>query len=159
MFEPPQDKSESRSGKVWIGASIIAALVVVVTLLYMMSRPGPKAPARVQSPTPAPNAPPPDPVHDLQIIRASMGRDTTGTRVMCALMLRNRSTVYAYNDMQYEVSYIGADGKSLAVNRGTIKDSIEPGEEKNVPEFMNGLYAIGTARYQFVLTDAKATAR
>jgi hypothetical protein len=78
---------------------------------------------------------------------------------MCALMLRNRSTVYAYSDMQYEVSYIGADGKSLAVNRGTIKDSIEPGEEKNVPEFMNGLYAIGTARYQFVLTDAKATAR
>lgn len=163
MFEElekeEREKKESRKKRIWISALIIAALVVVGTLVYVVSRPRAKAPLSVQSPTPAGEVAPPDAPHDLQIVRAVMGKDVTGVRVMWSVQLRNKSTVYAYSDIQYEAHFIGPDGRTLAVNRDTIKDSIEPGEEKKIPTFMDGLYNSGASTYQFRLTGANAKAR
>lgn len=157
MFEPPEDKEESRGKQVWIIAAVIVALVVVVTLVYVVSRPRPKTPVRAQSPASARQTTPPDPVHDLQVVRAVMGKDVSGVRVMWSVQLRNKSAVYTYTDIQYEASLIGPTGRVLSVNRDTIKDTIGPREEKKVPPFIDGIYDAGASTFQFVLTGAKAT--
>jgi hypothetical protein len=162
MFEELEEageKKQSRRKQLWISASVIAALVVVVALVYVISRPRATTPVRVKSAAPAGQAAPPNPVRDLQLVHARMGKDATGVRVMWSVQLRNKSAVYTYTDLQYEATFIGADNRILAVSRDTIKDRIEPGEEKTLAPFMDGLYDARASTFQFVITGANATAR
>jgi hypothetical protein len=157
LEEEEREKKESRKKRIWISAVIIAALVVIGTLVYVVSRTRAKTPLRVQSPTSTAQAVPPDPVRDLQVARAVMGKDVTGTRVLWSVQLRNKSAVYTYSDIQYEATFFRVDGSILAVNRDTINDSIGPGEEKRIPPFMDGIFDAGASTFQFVLTGAKGT--
>ena len=161
MFEEleaeEREKQASRKKRIWMSAYIIAAVVVVVALVYVILGPRAKTAVRVQSPAPAAKKAPPDPVHDLKVVHAVMGKDVSGVRVIWSVQLRNKSAVYTYSDIQYEASFIGLDGRILGVSRDTIRDSIGPGEEKRVPQFIDGLYDAHASTYLFVLTGAKAT--
>lgn len=162
MFEELEEageKKQSRRKQVWISASVIAALVVVVALVYVISRPRATTPVPVKSAAPAGQAAPPNAVRDLQLVHARMGKDFTGVRVMWLVQLRNKSAVYTYTDLQYEVTFISLEGRILAVSRDTIKDGIGPGEEKTLPQFVDGLFDARAATFQFVITGANATAR
>jgi hypothetical protein len=161
MFEELEkeegEEKESRKKLLWMSALVVAALVVVGILVYVIARPRTRTPVSVQSAAPAGQAAPADPVKDLQIVRALMGKDVTGVRVLWSIQLRNKSSVYTYSDIQYEASFISPDGRTLGTNRDTIKDSIGPGEEKKFPPFVDGLYDANSSTFQFRLTGAKAT--
>jgi hypothetical protein len=157
LEEEEKEKTQSRKKRLWIGACIIAALVVVIALVYVISGPRTKAPVRVQPRAPAGQTAAADALHDLRLVRAVMGKDVSGLRVLWSVQLRNRSAVYTYSDIQYEASYITVDGKLLSVVRDTIKDSIGPGEEKTIPQFVDGLYDARASTFQFLIQGAKAT--
>jgi len=157
LEEEEREKKESRKKRMEISALILAGLVVIGMLVYVVSRIRAKTPLRVQAPTPAAQAVPPDPVRDLQVARAVMGKDVSGTRVLWSVQLRNKSAVYTYSDIQYEATFFRVNGSILAVNRDTIKDSIGPGEDKKMPPFMDGIFDAAASTFQFVLTGAKST--
>lgn len=164
MFEELQEEEkeikEIRKHQIWISAVIILVLAVIGTLAYVVLKPLPnKTPLSAQSPAPSVKATPPDPAHDLQVVRAVMGKDVTGVRVIWSVQMRNKSTAYTYSDIQYEARFIRPDGTTLAVSRDTIKTSIGPGEEKKIPQFIDGIYDASAATYSFVLTGAKTTAQ
>jgi len=153
--EQKKDKEESKK-LAEITLFVVGALVVVGVIVYFTSMRKSKAPAPVQT-VAATSQTAPDPVKDLKIVRAIMGKDPTGVRVMWSVQLQNKSAVYTYSDIQYEARFIGPDGKTRTANRDVIKESIAPGEEKKIPEFMDGIYDANSATYEFVLLGAKAT--
>jgi len=157
LEEEEREKKEARKKQIRMSAIIIGAVVIVGALGYVIWRPRPKMQASAQAPAATRQTPSADPVHDLKLVRAIMGKDTSGIRVMWSVQLRNRSTVYTYSDIQYDATFTGADGKTLAENQDTIKDTIGPGEEKKLTPFVDGIYNAGAATYQFVITGAKAT--
>jgi hypothetical protein len=137
---------------------IVGVLAILAAALYVTSRGRYKAAAPAH-PAVAARQSSPDPIHDLKVVRAQMRKDVTGIRVMWAVELQNKSAVYTYSDIQYEARFIGFDGKLRATTRDTIKDSIAPGEQKNIPEFIDGFYDSNAQTYQFVLVSAKSTAQ
>jgi hypothetical protein len=157
MFEElekeQKEEKQERTKIIWITAIVVAILAVVAAGIYFTSRPQAKAPQAVKAPVAAPKTPP-DAVRDLQIVRAVMGRDPTGLRVMWSVRLRNRSAVYTYSDIQYQAYFLARDGRRVGENKDTIKDSIPPGEEKAFPEFLGGLYDASASTYQFVILGA-----
>ena len=155
--EERQEKEESKK-IAWITVIIVSVLVVVGAIVYITSRPQSKASKPVQAAA-ATARPAPNPVSDLKIVRAKMGKDPTGIRVMWSVQLQNKSDVYTYSDIQYEARFIGPDGKTRTANRDVIKGSIGPGEEKKIPEFLDGIYDANASTYQFVLLGATSTAR
>jgi hypothetical protein len=161
MFEKLEEeerlKKEARKKLVWMSGCIITAVVIVAALVYVIWRPRPKTQLPAQTPAAARHIPPPDPVHDLKIVHAIMGKDPSGIRVLWSVQLRNKSTVYTYSDIQYDATFIGPTGTTMAVNRDTIRDTIGPGEDKKIPPFMDGIYNAAASTYQFVITGAKAT--
>jgi hypothetical protein len=160
MFEElekeEKEEKQERTKIIWITAIVVAILAVVVAGIYITSRSQPKATKVTKAPVAAPKTPA-DPVRDLQIVRAVMGKDPTGLRVMWSVRLRNRSAVYTYSDIQYQAYFLARDGRRLGENKDTIKDSIEPGEEKAFPEFLGGMYDPNASTYQFVILGATAT--
>ena len=162
MFEglEEEQRKDKEEGKklAWITAIIVGALIVVGVVVYFTSARPKKVPGPTQTgATTAQTAP--DPVKDLKIVRAVMGKDPSGVRVMWSVQLQNKSAVYTYSDIQYEARFIGPDGKTRTANRDVIKESIAPGEEKKIPEFLDGIYDANSSTYQFVLLGAKATAQ
>jgi len=155
MFD--QEKESPRK-QVWVITASIAALAVVGVLLYTLARPRPKASVSVPTGGPSQVAPA-DAPRDLELVRAVMGKDVTGTRVMWSVQLRNKSGVYAYSDIQYEARFLSPDGTSLGGSEGIIKETIEPGEEKKIPPFIGGIFEARAARYQFLVRGAKASSR
>ena len=160
MFEEleheEQEQKEETRKLTWITAIIVGVLVVVGGIVYFTSRPKAKAPQAATTVAAKPHAAP-DPVNDLKIVRAIMGKDPTGVRVMWSVQLQNKSDTYTYSNIQYEARFIGPDGKTRTANRDTIKGSIAPGEEKKIPEFLDGIYDANAATYQFVLLGAEST--
>lgn len=159
MFELQEDKKPESTLWVWVGASAVVVALAAGALLYMMSQGDAEAPALGSSPTQSAAVVDANPLRDLKLIRTSMSKDPTGMVAVWLVQLRNRSTVYAYRDIQYETTYIGADARPLVTNTGTIEGSIEPGGEKYVSELRDALYPSGTVAYRFRLTGATATAR
>ena len=153
MFEPPKEQQQESSKSLWIGVAVVVAVLAGGALFYM-SQHGAKAPAAA---APAAAAGPADPVHDLKIQRATMAKDPTGTVAVWLVSIENRSSSYAYSNIQYETTYIGADSKPILVNQGTIPITIGPGEELN-REVRDALYPNGTAWFKFKITGAKAGA-
>jgi hypothetical protein len=160
MFEElekeQREQKEETKKLTRITVIIVSVLVVVGAIVYITSRPRSKAPQTVNT-AGASSQSAPDPVKDLKIVRAIMGKDPTGVRVMWSVQLQNKSDVYTYSDIQYEARFIGPDGKTRTANQDVIKDSIAPGEEKKFPEFIDGIYDANSSTYQFVLLGAKAT--
>jgi hypothetical protein len=160
MFEELQneEKQEKEEAKklTWITVIIVSVLVVVGAIVYITSRPKPKATVAAQTAAATPHAAP-NPVADLKIVRAIMGKDPTGVRVMWSVQLQNKSDTYTYSDIQYEARFIGPDGKTRTANRDVIKSSIGPGEEKKIPEFLDGIYDANASTYQFVLLGATSS--
>jgi hypothetical protein len=163
MFEElEQEEKELREAgkkRMEISAVIIVALVVIGALAYVIIRPRATTPPSTASPVAATKAPPPDALRDLKLVRAVMGKDVSGTRVLWSVQLRNTSNVYTYSDIQYEATFQRVDGSVLAVNRDTIKGSIGPGEEKRMPEFMDGIYDAAASTFQFVLKGANGAVK
>jgi hypothetical protein len=162
MFEELQEEERQQKAETkkltWITVIIVSVLVVVGAVVYLTSRPKSKAPQAAKTVAVKPHAPP-DPVNDLKIVRAIMGKDPTGVRVMWSVQLQNKSDVYTYSNIEYEARFIGPDGKTRTANRDIIKDSIGPGEEKKIPEFLDGIYDARSSTYQFVLLGATSTAQ
>jgi hypothetical protein len=156
-LEADKEMKQSRKKRIWLGACIIAALVVVGALVYVMSGPRAKTPVQVKPAAPTAPTVAPDALRDLKLIRAVMGKDVSGLRVLWSLQLRNRSTVYTYTDIEYEASYITVDNKLLSVVRDTIKQSIGPGEEKTLDPVVDGVYDARASTFQFLIKGAKGT--
>ena len=157
MFELPEERKEAGRRRLWIGASVVVVLLVLGALVYLVRQPGAQAPPPVPSAAATPAASGADPIRDLRVIRASLGKDRTGTMAIWSVLVRNRSDVYTYSDIQYETSYISADDRPLLINKGTLKGSIEPGGEKHVSELVDALYPTGTVWHKFRVTGATAT--
>jgi hypothetical protein len=162
MFEElekeERGEKEERNKLFQITAYIVGALIVVGAIVYLTSRGHSKSTPPVQS-VAAARQTAPDPVKDLKIVRAVMGKDPTGIRVMWSVQLRNKSAVYTYSNIQYEARFLGPDGRTIAANRDTIKDSIGPGEEKKIPAFIDGIYDANASNYEFVLIGATSAAQ
>jgi hypothetical protein len=153
MFE---EQKESPTKQVWVIVVIIAAVVVVGVVLYTLVRPGPKAPATAGAGGPS-QAATADGLHDVEVVSAVMGKDVTGARVMWSVQLRNKSAVYSYSAIQYEVRLFGPDGTSIGGSEGTINETLGPGEEKQITPFIGGLFEARASRYQFRVKGAKAS--
>jgi hypothetical protein len=162
MFEELQQEEkelkEMRQKQIWISAIIVLALVVIGGAVFLLTKPfAKKAPATAETSAPAVKETAPDPARDLQVVRAVMGKDVTGVRVMWSVLLRNKSSAYTYSDVQYEARFLRPDGSVMAVSRGTIPCNLAPGDEEKIPDFMGGIYDASASTYNFVLVGAKAT--
>ena len=154
MFEVPVDKQEVKSNYERIGVSIVVLLVIAGAVFYFLPKQSPKQSAPVAA---APSAPA-DPVHDLKIVRVTMNKDPMGTTAVWLVTLQNKSAAYTYSDIHYETNYIGADDKSILLNKGSIPDSFGPGDEHS-SQIRDTLYPNGTAWYKFKIVDAKSSVR
>ena len=158
LEEEEKEQKQERKKLVQMTTYIVAALVVVVVIVYLVSGRQAKAPQPVKSAAAA-SKPAPDPVMDLHLIHAKMGRDASGLRVMWSVQMVNRSKVYTYRDIQYDAYFLAPDGRRLGEEHNTIKDSIGPGEEKKFPEFSGGNYDARASTYQFVIVGATVAAQ
>ncbi len=162
MFEElekeEKGEKEERNKLLLMMAYIVGGLIIVGVLAYFLTRGSSKTTQPVQS-VAAARQTAPDPVKDLKIVRAVMGKDPTGIRVMWSVQLRNKSAVYTYSDIQYEARFLGPDGGTRSASRDTIKTSIAPGEEKKFPPFLDGVYDANASTYQFVIVGATSSAQ
>jgi hypothetical protein len=159
MFETPQAVKPSASKGLWVG---IAAAVIVVGLgayFFITSRGNAnKQPTTAAvAAAPAPPKGDPNPVRDLKIQRAAMNKDRTGTTAVWLVTIENKSPSYSYSNIQYETTYVGANNNAILINKGTIAETIHPGEQKN-SEINDALYPADTAWYRFRVISATSSA-
>jgi len=157
-FEKEEEKEEreSRMRLVRDSALVIAGLVALGALAYFIWRPSAQPAPTAQSTAQSVPLGPPDPAHDLEIVKAVMGKDVSGIRVMWSVKIRNKSTRYTYSNIKYEASFVGPDGRTLSGSADTIRDSVEPGGLKTIPQFVDGLYNSNASTYNFKLVGADA---
>ncbi len=160
MFDALQEEKQDTSTKMWIGIFVIVAVAAVGAMYYAITKGTTKEPAPAAATAAAAQAPagPADPVHDLKVQRVTMQKDPTGSTAVWSVTIENRSSGYAYSNIKYETTYLGANDKILLVNTSVITSSIGPGEQVS-PEVRDVLYPAGTVQYKFKVTDAKATAQ
>jgi hypothetical protein len=156
MFEAPQKAEPSVSKGLWIGIVVIVILGAAGGYYFMQSKGAPPRQASADaSAVPKGDA---DPVRDLRIQRTTMDKDRNGTMSVWAVTIENKSTGYSYSNIKYETTYVGADGQVLMSNKGTLADTIGPGEQKNCTA-NDPLYPSGTARYMMKITGATSAAQ
>jgi|HubBroStandDraft_6_1064221.scaffolds.fasta_scaffold584863_2 hypothetical protein len=154
MFEPPpQEKPSSTSTSVWIGV-IVVVIAVAAAMLYMVTTKGPGTPVASAPAAPTAKA---DPVKDLKIQRAAMDKDSSGTTAIWAIAIENRSPSYSYSDIEYETSYLNADSRVIATNKGKLSLALGPQQEKNT-QVRDLAYPVGTASYKIRITSAASQA-
>jgi hypothetical protein len=159
LEEEEKEEKQERKKIVQMTTYIVAALVVVIVIVYLVVGRQAKAPQPVKSPAAASKPKPaPDPVNDLHLIHAKMGKDPWGVRVRWSVQVRNISKVYTYRDIRYDAYFLDKDGVRLGEEHNVIKDSIGPGEEKQFPEFLGGNYEARGSTYQFVIAGATVAA-
>jgi hypothetical protein len=158
MFEgydkEEKEQAEERNKLTVITLVIVGVIAIVGAIVYMSTRGHTKA--TQAAPAAAAVAPqgPANPVTDLKIVKAVMGRDPSGLRVMWSVQLKNTSPSYTYSNIQYEATFIGPDGGTTSSSRDTIKDSIGPNDEKKFPDFIGGLYDANASTYAFKVVGA-----
>jgi type II secretory pathway pseudopilin PulG len=156
MFEAPQEAKSSGSNGLWIGIAVIAALAAAGGYFLMRSQGAANRQATAGAALAAKgNA---DAVRDLKIQRTTMDKDRNGTASVWAVTIENKSSGYSYSNIAYETTYIAADGQVLMINKGTVADSIGPGEQKGITAH-DPLYPAGTARYMMKITGATPAAQ
>ncbi|MBZ5515782.1 MAG: hypothetical protein LAN62_13250 [Acidobacteriia bacterium] len=158
LKEEERGEKEEQTKLIRMTAIVVGALVVVAAIVYFATGLGRKAAAPVK-PAAAVKQAAPNPVQDLKLVRAVMGRDPSGIRVMWSVQLKNKSDVYTYSAIQYQATFYGPDGGTRGVTRDTINDSIGPGEEKKLTPFIDGIFDAGAANYLFAVTGATAAGR
>lgn len=156
MFETPETKGESSGLGKWVGILVVLALIGGGVVFYLGKKDaGPNATPQTASAA-APTQSNADAAKDLRLVSKKLDKDYTGTTAMWSVELRNMSQVYTYSNIQYETTYIGADGSGLGVNHGTIPSlTLEPGESQRT-QFRDTLYPSGTALYNIKITGATA---
>ena len=157
MFETPETKGESSGLGMWVGILVIVA-VIIGGVVFFMGKKGGGSEATSSSAAPAATAQSnANAVSDLRIVSKKLDKDNMGTTAMWSVELRNMSKVYTYSNIQYQTTYIGADGTGLGGNTSTIPQvTLEPGESQTAT-FRDTLYPNGTALYNIKILGASAT--
>jgi len=155
MFDGSQEAKSSASMGMWTGVGVFALALAIGGYMFISkaksAKLGPVVAAQAAQPTG-----PADPVRDLKVQRATMGKDRTGTTAVWVVSIENKSASYTYSNIQYETTYVGANNTAILINKGTIAATIEPGGQKN-SEIDDALYPAGTAWYKIRITGAKAS--
>ena len=155
MFETPEEIKESGSKGLWIGITLVVALLAVGAYFIIRSRGNAEVQATAVRAVVKGNA---DAVHDLKIQRATMNKDRNGTMAVWLVTIENKSSAYSYSKIEYETTYVGPDNNAILINKGTIPSAIGPGELKN-SEINDALYPAGTAWYKIRITGATPVAQ
>lgn len=153
MFETPQEIKPAGCKGLWIGVVVVAVAVAVGAYFFFTSKGNANKQALAVASAPAQPKGEANPVRDLKIQRAAMGKDRTGTTAVWAVTIENKSPDYNYSNIQYETTYVGANNNAILINKGTIAETIPPGEQKN-SEINDALYPAGTVWYKFRITGA-----
>ena len=159
MFETPQAIKPSASKGLWIGIAVVVIVVGLGAYFFITSRGTANKQATAASAVTAPAPPKGDanPVRDLKIQRATMSKDRTGTTAVWLVTIENKSPAYSYSNIQYETTYVGANNNAILINKGTIAQSIPPGEQRN-SQINDAFYPAGTVWYKFRVTGATPSA-
>jgi len=159
MFETPQETKPSASKGLWVGIAVVVIVVGLGAYFFITSRGNANKQATTTAVAAAPAPPKGDanPVRDLKIQRAAMNKDRTGTTAVWFVTIENKSPSYSYSNIQYETTYVGANNIAILINKGTIAETIHPGEQKN-SEINDALYPAGTAWFRFRVTSATPSA-
>ena len=155
MFETPEEIKESGSKGLWIGITLVVALLAVGAYFIIRSRGNAEVQATAVRAVVKGNA---DAVHDLKIQRATMNKDRNGTMAVWLVTIENKSSAYSYSKIEYETTYVGPDNNAILINKGTIPSAVGPGELKN-SEINDALYPAGTAWYKIRITGATPVAQ
>jgi hypothetical protein len=155
MFEGSQEAKSSASMGMWTGVGLVALAISIGGYMFVSKAKSTKVNPIVAA-QPAQPTGPADPVRDLKVQRATMGKDRTGTTAVWMVNIENKSASYTYSSIQYETTYVGANNTAILINKGTINASIEPGGQKN-SEIADALYPAGTAWYKIRITGANAS--
>jgi len=155
MFEGSHEEKSAATMGMWTGVGVVALAIGIGGYMFVSkaksTKPIPVAAAQAAQPTG-----PADPVRDLKVQHATMGKDRTGTTAVWAVNIENKSASYTYSSIEYETTYVGANNTAILINKGTINASIEPGGQKN-SEIDDALYPAGTAWYKIRITGAKSS--
>jgi hypothetical protein len=146
MFEPPQQKQPVNKTPIWIGLAI-AVLAAGAIFVFMTGKKDAASNADTSASASAAPTGKADAIHDLKIQRAVMDKDSSGTTAVWAISIENKSPSYAYSNIEYETSYMAADGKVITTNTGRLPLSISPHDVKNT-QLRDVTYPSGTARYR-----------
>lgn len=159
MFETPKEIKPEASTGLWMGIGAVVLVGALGAGAYFFVSSGGRA-AKNASTAPAKAAPakPADAAHDLKVQAATMNKDRTGTTAVWLVDIENKSADYNYSKLEYETTYVGVDNKALLINKGTINETLAPGDRKN-SEIRDALYPTGTAWYKFRITGATASAQ
>ncbi len=159
MFETPQEIKPSASKGLWIGIAVVVIVVGLGAYFLITSRGNANKQATATAAATAPAQPKgnADPVRDLKLQRVTMNKDRTGTTAVWLVTIENKSPAYSYSNIQYETTYVGANNSAILINKGTIAQSISPGEQKN-SEINDAFYPAGTVWYKFRVTGATPSA-
>lgn len=157
MFETPQEIKPSASKSLWVGIVVVVIVVGLGAYFFFTSKgkaiKQPTTTAALTAPTqPRGDA---NPVRDLKVQRAAMNKDRTGTTAVWFVTIENKSPDYSYSNIEYETTYVGANNVAILMNKGTIAETIPPGEQKS-SEINDALYPAGTVWFKFRVTGAKA---
>lgn len=158
MFETPQEIKPAASKELWIAIALVVVVGAVGGYLFVKSRINANTQAPPSASTTAAGKSDADPVRDLKIQRATMNKDRTGTMAVWLVTIENKSAVYSYSNIKYETTYVGADNTAVLINKGTIADTLAPGEQKK-SEINDALYPAGTAWYKLRITGATPAAQ
>ncbi len=160
MFEQiEEEQKEERREEFRMGVVVVICLLIAIALTYAYFRMRPQAPSRVEAAGKVEPASTPDALRDLEIVKAVMGKDVSGARVLWSVRLRNKSNLFTYSDFQYEARFFSPDGRNLSGSQGTIPESIGPGEDKTLTPFVDGAFEARAAQYQFKIVAARAETR
>ncbi len=143
----------------WVGILVALAVVIGGIEFFVMKKSGSgnAAPTTVAASAPGSAQSNADAVKDLRVVSKKLDKDYTGTTAVWSVELRNLSQTYTYSNIQYETTYIGANGSGLADNHGSIPTlSLDPGDSQSAT-FRDTLYPSGTALYNIKITGATAT--
>ena len=155
MFEGSHEEKSTATMGMWTGVGVVALAIGIGGYMFVSKaksgKPGPVVAAQAAQPTG-----PADPVRDLKVQHATMGKDRTGTTAVWAVNIENKSASYTYSNIEYETTYVGANNTAILINKGTINVSLEPGGQKN-SEITDAMYPTATAWYKIRITGAKAS--
>jgi hypothetical protein len=159
MFETPQETKPSASKGLWVGIAVVVIVVGLGAYFFITSKgnANKEATTTAVAAAPAPPKGPADPIRDLKVQRVTMDKDRTGTTAVWLVTIENKSPSYSYSNIKYETTYVGANNNAILINKGTIAETIHPGEPKN-SEINDALYPAGTVWFKFRVTGATPSA-
>jgi uncharacterized protein (UPF0333 family) len=155
MFEESKEIKESSLNRLFMGIVVLVLVAAVGGYFYMQSRSSARKEAAAAAAGPKTSLKDADAVRDLKMQRTTMNKDRNGAMTVWAVSVENKSNSFSYSKITYETTYVGADNRVLMVNKGTIPDTVGPGEQTTL-QANDPLYPPETATYRFKITGATA---